>query len=212
MKTFKEIIENCKDPELEEFAKNLTFAEFHKSCPRGDWMLRVFSGSNPDSLRELTLTAAHCANTVRHLMDDKRSRNAVDVAIKYGEGKASEEELRKAADNAALAVTVAADASASTAAFAAYTAAYAVDYDIANATADANAYAADYAAYDRHAAKEKNQLQTADICREYLPLEIWNIADNKEIVSQKTVEDPEVEITQIRYKGELFTKMETKNG
>ena len=46
--------------------------------------------------RTLTLAKARCANLVRHLMIDERSRNAVDVAIAYGEGRASAEELAAA--------------------------------------------------------------------------------------------------------------------
>jgi hypothetical protein len=42
----------------------------------------------------------------------------------------------------------------------------------AAAAADAYAYAYAYAAAD--AAKKQNQQLTADICRKYLPIEIWN--------------------------------------
>lgn len=62
------------------------------------------------------------------LMRDERSKNAVDIAIKFGENKATREEL------------------------------------------DAATYAAD-AASD---AKKKNQKATADICRKYLPINIWD--------------------------------------
>ena len=71
------------------------------------------------------------------------------------------------------------------AAAAAYaTDAYADAYDAADAAAYADAYAAAaYAAYatdaDAYAAaaaaKKNNQQQTADICRQYLPIKIWNI-------------------------------------
>jgi len=44
--------------------------------------------------------------------------------------------------------------------------AYAADYAAAYVAANATAYAA---------AKKENQQQTADICRQYLPIEIWNI-------------------------------------
>ena len=40
-------------------------------------------------------------------------------------------------------------------------------YAAADAAADAAAYAAD-------AAKKENQKKTADICRKYLPIEMWN--------------------------------------
>ena len=84
-------------------------------------------------------------------MKDERSIKAVDVAIAFGEGKASLEEL-----NAAASASAAADAAAY-AAYAAYTAA-------SDAAADA-----------AYAAKKENQQLTAEICRKYLPIEIWNI-------------------------------------
>ena len=46
--------------------------------------------------RVLTLAKGHCANTVRHLMKDERSIAAVDMAIKYGEGNATDSELAAA--------------------------------------------------------------------------------------------------------------------
>ena len=49
----------------------------------------------PKNLRELTLAKGHCANTVRHLMKDQRSIDAVDAAIAFGEGKITKEELLK---------------------------------------------------------------------------------------------------------------------
>ena len=51
---------------------------------------------------------------------------------------------------------------------AAYADAYAAAAYAAYAT-DADAYAA------AAAAKKNNQQQTADICRQYLPIKIWNI-------------------------------------
>lgn len=44
-----------------------------------------------------------------------------------------------------------------------------------NAATAYAAYAAAYAAYAAAIAKKSNQMETADICRKYLPFEIWNI-------------------------------------
>jgi len=174
-KTLKEfLIENnaCKDGF--DFAKDLTLDEFLNTCERGDWILWLFAKMNRESLQELTLAKGHCANTVRELMKDERSTKAVDVAISFGEGKATRKEL-DAAYAYAYAAADAADAAAYAAA--ADAAAYAAAADAAAAAyaaadaADAAAYAADADAY---AAKKQNQKQTADICRKYLPLEIWN--------------------------------------
>lgn len=153
--------------DLYDFAKDLTLEQFFKKCERGDWILCLFQKTNPESLKELTLAKGHCANTVRHLMRDERSVKAVDVAIAFGEGKATKKEL----DNASYNAYAAADGH-----FAAHSAA-AAGYT----NSDSSRYAADdaaaYAAAVHSAtaaAKKKNQQQTADICRKYLPLEIWD--------------------------------------
>lgn len=138
MKNFKELLNKlnaCSD--AKEWAKGMTIEEVVATCHRGDWLLwlakRIDIGLQP-----LTLAKAHCANTVRHLMTDERSKNAIDVAIKFGEGNATIEELDAAAYAAAAAYTAAA---------------YAAAYD---------------AAADAAAAKKQNQQLTADICRQYI--------------------------------------------
>ena len=197
LKTFLEKHNACADGF--EFAEDLTLEQLLETCPRGDWILWLFATTNPASLRELTLAKAHCANTVRHLMTDARSLKAVDVAMKFGEGKATIEELANAAATAATAAD-AADADAAiavfsdayatataayataTAAIATATAAYAAAAaaDAAHHAAAADAPAAADAAHHADAAtatyatREQNQKQTADICRKFLPIEIWN--------------------------------------
>ena len=114
MKNFKELLNKltaCSD--AKEWAKDMTIEEVVATCHRGDWLLwlakRIDIGLQP-----LTLAKAHCANTVRHLMTDERSKNAIDVAIKFGEGNATIEEL-----DAAAAYAYAADAADAAAAYAA---------------------------------------------------------------------------------------------
>ena len=165
MKTLKEFLiktKACRDGF--DFAKDLTLEQFFKTCERGDWILWLFSRINPEDLRVLTLAKGHCANTVRHLMKDPRSIKAVDVAIAFGEFKATKEDLDAAAADAYAADAYAADAAAY-AADAAYAGAYAAAAAAARAAARAGAYAD---------ARKENQKLTADICRKYLPLEIWD--------------------------------------
>ena len=175
MKTFKELLielNACKD--AREWVGNKSWEECYATCHRGDWLLWLFKRTNPDDLKLLTLAKGHCANTVRHLMKDERSIKAVDAAIAFGEGKISRDELDAAvayADYAAYAD--AADAADYYAAFAA-SAAYADAADAAAAFAAADAAAVD-AAIAFGAAKKENQQLTADICRKYLPIEVWNI-------------------------------------
>jgi hypothetical protein len=178
-----------------------TIEEAWEKCERGDWMLWLYRKLYPDNLRELTLAKGHCANTIRHLMRDERSINAVDAAIAFGEGKISKVELgdyASAADAAAYAAATAASGAASgadgayAAAYASASAASASAADGAAATAAAAATSADYAAYAAYAAadaassaddatyaayasaKKLNQRLTADICRQYLALKDVN--------------------------------------
>ena len=145
----------CKD--AREWAKGKSWKEIFDTCHRGDWILWLYRMQENFDLRKLTLAKGHCANTVRHLMKDERSINAVDTAIKYGEGKCELDELNKAAADAESAAY--ADA-------ASYAASYAASV----------AYAAAAASYA--AARKENQQLTADICRQYLPFEIWNIKED----------------------------------
>lgn len=116
------------------------------------WCLR----SVPEHDREWRLFAVWCARQAQHLMTDPRSREALDVAEAFANGKATTEDLKAAYD--------AADA-----AYAAYAAAYvagaadAAAYDAADA-ARAAAYDAAYAAYAaRAAAYAARAAQTAKL-------------------------------------------------
>jgi len=147
-----------------EWAANKTVEEVVSTCHRGDWLLWLAQKCDI-GLQPLTLAKGHCANTVRHLMTDERSIKAVDVAIAFGEGRASREELDSAAANAnAYAATpaYAAARAAAAAAFAANTAAA-----FAANTAAAAAYAAAHAS-NQEATIAANLQQTADICRQYI--------------------------------------------
>ena len=179
----------CAD--AREWAEGKSWKEIYDTCHRGDWLLWLFAKTNPNDVQLLTLAKGHCANTVRHLMRDGRSIKAVDAAIAFGEGMMTREELKNAADTgnaayvaAAHAYTAAYVAAAHAAAHAADAAAAAADdaADVgaaaaaARAAADdarAAAYTAAYAAYA--AADAKNQKETADIVRKYIPIEKWNI-------------------------------------
>ena len=54
--------------------------------------------------RELRLFACACCTDIDALLDDERSRQAVDVAERYADGNASRDELKAAYDAATLAV------------------------------------------------------------------------------------------------------------
>ena len=162
MKTLKQYLESLKAcDDAIEWAGDKTIEQVVTECHRGDWLLWIANRCGVE-LQPLTLAKAHCANTVRHLMSDERSLIAVDVAIAFGEGRATRDELDAAASSAAAAYTAAAyatdaacDADAAAAAYAAAAYAAAAGAAYADAYADAATAAA-------------NQQQTADICRKYI--------------------------------------------
>src|SRR5688572_23708347 len=92
------------------FAKGKTIEQAWNECPRGDWMLWLYRRAENFDKRKSTLAKGHCANTVRHLMNDIRSTNAVDAAIQYGNGEIDDTQLKDAADAAAAADAAYADA------------------------------------------------------------------------------------------------------
>ena len=120
MKTFKEYLESVDacEPAI-DLAGDKPIEQIVAECHRGDWLLWLAKKCGVE-LQPLTLAKGHCANTVRHLMTDERSLKAVDVAIAFGEGKATREELDTAA--AAADAADAAHAAAASAAHAAYAA------------------------------------------------------------------------------------------
>jgi hypothetical protein len=112
-----------------------TLQDAWDACERGDWMLwligRTTNHNDEAQLRKLTLAKARCAKLVIHLMKDERSRNAVEVAERFGLGEATRQELDAAASSAYVAATntasASAYASADTGAAAYFTAAAAAD-------------------------------------------------------------------------------------
>ena len=77
---------------LDYYNRKSSFEEAWRDCERGDWMLWIAKKSGIDD-RLLTRAKALCANTVRHLMTDKRSTAAVDAALRYAAGEISRDEL-----------------------------------------------------------------------------------------------------------------------
>jgi hypothetical protein len=175
--------------------QDMTIEQFctkHKACKEGkEWALascvsmkEVWEKAKPAWLlwvamrpsvlkdKELRLFAVFCARQVQHLMTDPRSIEAIDVAEKYAQDKASDDELATAG-NAAYEAAQAADAAAyeaaqaaDAAAYAAYAAAYAADaadaaaYAASRAAANAAANAAAYAAYGAARAEIKESQAT----------------------------------------------------
>ena len=159
MNTFKELLIKLKTPyEFMVWVENKTWNEVFETCHRGDWLLWLFKKTminDEDNLRKLTLVKAHCASNFRKLMKDQRSLNALDVAIKFGNNEATIEELKNAAITANAAY--------------AFNSNY-ITYAAYGATAIYNDGSYGYAYI-----KRQDQLEIANICRKYLPIEVWNI-------------------------------------
>jgi hypothetical protein len=121
------------------------------------WCLRAVEGCD----REIRLYAAWCARQVQHLMTDPRSLAALDVAERYAQGLATDEELRDALDAARAAWDAArAAGDALDAARAALDAARAAG-DAARAAAWASAAAAAWAA-----ARQSQAARLREVCTE----------------------------------------------
>jgi hypothetical protein len=133
----------CKEA-VEWAAQFSSIEDVIANCHRGDWMLWLAQKlAVHKQLR--VLAAGRCAATVKHLMKDERSLEALEACEKYGLGLIGDGELAAAAVYAANAAA----------------AVYA-------ANAAAAVYAADAAAADAASSRPENQKQTADICREVL--------------------------------------------
>ncbi|MDN7744695.1 hypothetical protein QZM78_11625 [Burkholderia multivorans] len=79
------------------------------------WTLLCVSGAD----RDLRLFAVWCARQVEHLMEDQRSKDALNVAERFANGDASDEEFAAARAAARAAACAAAGAAARAAAWAA---------------------------------------------------------------------------------------------
>ena len=100
MKTFKEYLKSVDACQSAiDWAGDKPVEQVVAECHRGDWLLWLAQKCGVE-LQPLTLAKGHCANTVRHLMTDESSLKAVDVAIAFGEGRATRQELDDAASAA----------------------------------------------------------------------------------------------------------------
>ena len=90
---------NACEPAI-KWAEGKSWKEIFEQCPRGDWLLWLFRLTKDESENDfalLTIAKGYCANTVRHLMKDQRSLNAVNAAINYNGDRISLKTAAKAA-------------------------------------------------------------------------------------------------------------------
>ena len=95
--SLKDILNVCGNVELKEWCASKSWQEIYKICHRGEWLLLLFKLANPNDIQLLTLTKGHCANTIRHLIKDRRSISVIDAAILYGVGELEKDQFALAA-------------------------------------------------------------------------------------------------------------------
>ncbi len=179
MSTYQQAQENfiqeSKKRDDEMLRRHNVLMEFIKYPTSGEYILWWFLRIQPEKKRELYLAAGHCANTVREFMTDERSIKAVDMAIEYGNGKISHEELKKYNLDAFEVYTELPESEQilyNPNYQAALSAHWASAADVAKGVNAASLAALVY--QNDLNAKCRNELKTAEICRKYLPPEMWS--------------------------------------
>ena len=142
-------------PDAVKWCEGKSLQDAWDSATRSDWMFwLLLNQSNEATDKELRLIAVKCARQVQHLMTDQRSINALDVAEKFANGEATEQDLDAARDAARDAAWAAVGAAA---------------WAAAGAAAGAAAWAAAGAAA-RDAARAAAGAKQCEIIREYIPV------------------------------------------
>ena len=148
MKTIEDFCDThnaCPEGRAWAIANCSTMQEAWDKAPDPSWVIWIATLQGVLTDRELRLFAVWCARQVQHLLTDPRSVSAIDVAERYANGEATDEELAAAGDEAWAAAWDAAWAAARAAAWAADGDA---DGDADGAAARAAARAAIAAAWD----------------------------------------------------------------
>lgn len=160
----------CKDEGITNQVEK-SWDEIYQTCHRGDWLLWLFHKTmNKKSENDfilLTHAKGHCANTVRHIIEDKKKIAAIDAAIQYSGDKAF---LEKVTHSSIYAMALPHDYAAYAcfdATHDAFCVSYSSNFDIKTAC-DAS-----------QTAKKENQMLTANIVRQIIPIEKWNIEKHK---------------------------------
>jgi len=194
----KNLLRDLNAPsDMIEFAKGKSFRKFRAECHRGDWLLWLFAHSNPNDTKLIVLAQALCAATGYKRMPYPESKKAIEIALDFANGKATESDLIQAAIIANKAVVLANIQEANStnknaarnyakacAAMAAESCTYIPNAGYSNdveTNAALSSYAASHAANATLTEREKVsiQLKTSRICRRVLPLKIWNIVPVK---------------------------------
>ena len=155
----------------------VAFKELWENSISGADMLMIALYLEVDK-KKLAIARGECAKIVIHLMTDKRSVDAVNAVIEYGNGIITEDQLKtyiQPAIDAGYGIGLGATGYNKTQSLAARAAAFAVNICFDNVGGSAY-QAADASAENDKETPEKTRaminLQTADICRNYLTNEV----------------------------------------
>lgn len=141
---------------IEYFSKYDSFESAWANCNKGSWMLMIAGQLGVDP-KLLTLAKCRCAETVKHLMKDQRSLDALQACMDFYSSKIGIEELNEAARKACSALI---DSFKKDGELYAYTVAAASAYDAANIDK--------YSIYLFPFAPLEHESQASDICRQLL--------------------------------------------
>jgi hypothetical protein len=110
---WKKLLSNLGKTKADDEPISITYILDSNGLDDALWCLRAVDGCQ----KEMRLYAVDCARSVQHLLTDKRSIDAIDVAERHAHGQATDEELNAARAAAWDAARTAAGAAARAAAW-----------------------------------------------------------------------------------------------
>lgn len=158
-------------PPLGEFlmwtGERKTITEIVEDCPKAEWLLGLAKRLGVEK-RKLILASGLCADTVSHLIKDKRVLKAIKTCISYGNGIGTDKELKKANDEAWMANHQAEKSGLQVDFYASSYASCLNFYYTPIRTAEACSF------YEGEFSKKENEQKTLKICKDVLGEEIIN--------------------------------------
>lgn len=163
------------------FAACKSWKTVYETCQRGDWLLWLFTRTNPDDLESLTRAKIECVKPFLHLTDDEVTLQGVETTERFLRGDISLGDLIRGSNHVdkrsydLLMSKRHAEAHIATAVYSAMMQKIETDHCAAYAVASAAEWNAHK--YEKWITKNNTLMLTADICRQYLPYEIWSISN-----------------------------------
>ncbi len=157
------------------WARGKSFEQCYNECTRADWMIWIFTIINPEHYQLRVLAVAKCVNMASYLLTNNASKNALKIALDYGNGKQEHEWLIEARKHENMRMNYLCDPGdgiGNLAAYSVFEATYG-GYSAILFAQRALLLSNNIAETSSNAAV--NRAEMAGIIREVLPIEIWNI-------------------------------------